>query len=42
MGKNRLKIRDLFADERCSRAILNFLDGIDMGQRILDLAEEET
>jgi len=32
--KNRFKIRDLFADERCSQAILNFLSTTDVGRRV--------
>ena len=31
-GKNRFKIRDLFADERCSQAILGFLSATDVGR----------
>jgi hypothetical protein len=30
-GKNRFTIQDLFADERCTRAILNFLRTTDGG-----------
>jgi hypothetical protein len=41
-AKNRFKIRDLFADERCSRAILHFLATSDVGRRILDTVEENT
>jgi len=41
-GKDRFKIRDLFADERCSRAILDFLATTDVGRRIPDPAEENT
>ena len=40
-GKSRFKIRDLFADERCSRAILDFLATTDVGRRISELAEED-
>ena len=29
-GKNRFKIRDLFADERCSQAILDFQSATDV------------
>jgi hypothetical protein len=32
-GKNRFKIRDLFADERCARAILVFLRTTKVGRR---------
>jgi hypothetical protein len=31
---NRYKIRDLFADERCSWAILDFLRSTKVGQRV--------
>jgi hypothetical protein len=33
-GKERFKIRDLFADERRSQAILDFLSTTDMGRRV--------
>jgi hypothetical protein len=33
-GKNRFKIRDLFADERCTRAILSFLRATKVGRRV--------
>jgi hypothetical protein len=33
-GKNRFKIRDLFADERCSQAVLDFLSTTDAGRRV--------
>jgi hypothetical protein len=39
-ARNRFKIRDLFADERCSRAILDLLATTDVGQRIPDTAED--
>jgi len=39
--KDRFKIRDLFADERCSRAILDFLATTGMGRRAPDRVEEE-
>jgi len=32
--KDRWKIRDLVADERCSRAVLNFLSSTDVGRRV--------
>ena len=32
-GKDRWKIRDLLADERCGRAVLDFLYSMDMGRR---------
>jgi hypothetical protein len=35
-GKNRFKIRDLFADERCTRAILSFLRATRVGREIGD------
>jgi hypothetical protein len=33
-GKNRFKIRDLFADERCTRAILSFLRATKVGRKV--------
>jgi hypothetical protein len=30
-GKDRFKIRDLFADERCNQAVLDFLSTTDVG-----------
>jgi transcription elongation factor Elf1 len=33
-GKNRFKIRDLFADERCTRPILDFFCTTEVGRRI--------
>jgi hypothetical protein len=35
-GKNRFKIRDLFADERCTRAILSFLRTTKVGRKMGD------
>ena len=32
--KSRWKIRDLLADERCSRAVLDFLTSTDVGRRV--------
>jgi len=32
--KDRWKIRDLLADERCSRAVLEFLASTDVGRRV--------
>jgi len=32
--KDRWKIRDLLADERCSRAVLDFLKSTDVGRRV--------
>jgi len=37
--KDRWKIRDLLADERCSQAVLDFLSSTDVGRRVP--AEEE-
>jgi hypothetical protein len=39
-GKDHSKIRDLFADERCSQAVLDFLSTTDVGRRVPNLAEE--
>jgi hypothetical protein len=39
-GKDRFKIRDLFADERHSQAILNFLSTTDVGRLAPSPAEE--
>ena len=33
-GKNRFKIRDLLADERCTHSILDFLRTMRMGSRV--------
>ena len=41
-GKSRFKVRDLFADERCSQAILGFLATTDVGRRISDAADEDS
>jgi len=38
-GKNRWKIKDLLADERCSRAVLDFLSAPDGGRRVTPLEE---
>jgi hypothetical protein len=35
-GRNRFRIRDLFADERCTRAILNFLRATRVGRGVGD------
>jgi hypothetical protein len=40
-GKDQLKIRDLFADERCSQAILDFLATTDLGRLAPKPAEED-
>ena len=39
--KSRWKIRDLLADERCSRAVLDFLTSTDVGRRV-PATEEDT
>jgi hypothetical protein len=39
-GKNRFKIRDLFADERCTRAILDFLRTTEVGRKMEQVREE--
>ena len=33
-GKARWKVRDLMADGRCSRAVLDFLSDTDVGKRV--------
>jgi len=33
-GKDRWKIRNLLADERCGRAVLDFLSTTDVGMRV--------
>jgi hypothetical protein len=40
-GKNRFKIRDLFADERCTRAILDFLRTTEVRWRVEADREQE-
>ena len=40
-GKDRFKIRDLFADERCPRPILDFLRTAEVGHRARTRAREE-
>jgi hypothetical protein len=40
-GKDRFKIRDLFAVERCSQAVLDFLSTTDVGRRVPNPAEED-
>jgi hypothetical protein len=40
-GKDRFKIHGLFADERCSQAVLDFLTSTDVGRRIPDMAEDD-
>jgi len=39
--KSRWKIRDLFADPRCSQAILDFLASTQVGRRVPSPKEEE-
>ena len=39
--KSRWKVRDLLADERCSRAVLDFLCTTDVGRRVPAPAEED-
>jgi hypothetical protein len=40
-GKRRWKVRDLLADERCSRAVLDFLATTEVGRRVPAPAEED-
>jgi hypothetical protein len=40
-GKSHWKVRDLLVDERCSRAVLNFLSTTDVGRRVPTPAEED-
>ena len=39
--KSRWKVRDLLADKRCSRAVLDFLATTDVGRLVPAPAEEE-
>jgi len=39
--KDRWKVRDLLADGRCSRAVLDFLYSTDVGTRSLAEAEDD-
>jgi hypothetical protein len=39
--KSRWKVRNLLADERCSRAVLDFLATTDVGRRVPAPAEED-
>ena len=39
--KSRWKIRDLFADPRCSQAILDYLASTQVGRRVPTLEEDE-
>jgi len=40
--KSWYKIRELFAGERCSQTILDYLATTDVGRRISDTAEEDS
>ena len=40
--KDRWKVRDLLADGRCSRAVLDFLSSTDVGRRVPAAAEDDT
>ena len=39
--KDRWKVRDLLADGRCSRAVLDFLSSTDVGRRVPAEAEDD-
>jgi hypothetical protein len=39
--KDRFKIRDLFADTRCSQPVLDFLAATDLGRRVPPPAEDD-
>jgi len=39
--KDRWKVRDLMADGRCSRAVLDFLSSTDVGRRVLAETEDD-
>jgi hypothetical protein len=39
--KTRWKVRDILADERCSRAVLDYLATTDVGRLAPALAEED-
>jgi hypothetical protein len=39
--KSRWKVRDLLADERCTRAVLDFLSTRDVGRLVPAPAEED-
>jgi hypothetical protein len=39
--KRRWKVRDLLADGRCSRAVLDFLSATDVGRRVTRVEEED-
>jgi len=41
VGRSRWKVRGLLADERCSKAVLDFLSTTDVGRRIPAPAEED-
>jgi len=40
-GKRQWTVRDLLADARCSRVVLDFLSSTDLGKREPDEAEED-
>jgi hypothetical protein len=40
-GKDRFKIRDLLADTRCSRPVLDFLSTMDVRRRVPPPAEDD-
>jgi len=40
-GKDRFSIRDLFADERCSQAVLDFIAATRVGRRVPDATEDD-
>lgn len=40
-SKDRFKIRDVFADERCSQVILDFLSSTEVGRWMPVAAEED-
>ena len=40
-GRSRFPIRDLLADDRCSRAVLDFLSTTDVGRLALAPVEED-
>jgi len=40
-GKRRFAVRDLLADERCSRAVLDFLSTTEVGRLVPAAAEED-
>ena len=40
-GKRRFAVRDLLADDRCSRAVLDFLSTTEVGRLVPDVVEED-